>query len=39
MVKVMKLITSSLNLKNPDLPDDKKLNFDIWFDNNTSLNC
>ena len=26
-----------LKSKNPDLPDDKKLNFDIWFDNNTSL--
>jgi len=23
--------------KNSDMPDDKKLNFDIWFDNNTGL--
>ena len=26
-----------LKSKNSDLPDDKRLNFDIWFDNNTSL--
>jgi len=26
-----------LKSKNPDLPDDKKLNFDIWFDKNTGL--
>ena len=26
-----------LRSKNPNLPDDKKLNFDIWFDNNTGL--
>jgi len=26
-----------LNSKNPNLADDKKLNFDIWFDNNTGL--
>ena len=26
-----------LKSKNSDLPDDKKLNFDIWFDNNTGL--
>ena len=26
-----------LKSKNPNLSDDKKLNFDIWFDNNTSL--
>ena len=33
----MKQNTSSLNLKNPDLPDNKKLDFDVWFDNNTGL--
>ncbi|MDA9687730.1 DUF6134 family protein [Candidatus Pelagibacter sp.] len=27
----------NLKSKNPDLPDDKKLNFDIWFDRNTGL--
>ena len=26
-----------LKSKNPDLPDDKRLNFDIWFDKNTGL--
>ena len=26
-----------LKSKNPNLPDDKKLNFDIWFDKNTGL--
>ena len=26
-----------LKSRNPDLPDDKKLNFDIWFDKNTGL--
>ena len=26
-----------LKSKNSDLPDDKRLNFDIWFDNNTGL--
>ena len=26
-----------LKSKNLDLPDDKKLNFDIWFDKNTGL--
>ena len=26
-----------LKSKNPNLPDDKRLNFDIWFDNNTGL--
>jgi len=26
-----------LKSRDPDLPDDKKLNFDIWFDNNTGL--
>ena len=26
-----------LKSKNPDLPDDKKLNFDIWFDKKTGL--
>jgi len=26
-----------LKSKNSDMPDDKKLNFDIWFDNNTGL--
>ena len=26
-----------LKSKNPELPDDKKLNFDIWFDRNTGL--
>jgi hypothetical protein len=26
-----------LRSKNPNLPDDKKLNFDIWFDKNTGL--
>jgi hypothetical protein len=26
-----------LKSKNPDLPDNKKLDFDVWFDNNTGL--
>ena len=26
-----------LRSKSPDLPDNKKLNFDVWFDNNTGL--
>ena len=33
----MKLNTFTLKSKNLDLPDDKKLNFDIWLEKNTGL--
>ena len=33
----MKLNTLSSSLKDSDLPDDKKLNFDIWLHKDTGL--